>query len=147
MQKLSCNNFKKNNYIYKGEFMDITRPTYMEINLDNLDYNIEQIRKKVGSNVEIMPVIKANGYGTYINKRKDVLDKFNIVAVATVDEAIDIRKTGFTASELALELMKKGIIVRDCTSFKGLDEYWIRISICTLDEDKKFIEIIKEVLN
>ena len=60
---------------------------------------------------------------------------------------IDIRKTGFTASELALELMKKGIIVRDCTSFKGLDEYWIRISICTLDEDKKFIEIIKEVLN
>ena len=45
------------------------------------------------------------------------------------------------------KVMKKGIIVRDCTSFKGLDEYWIRISICTLDEDRKFIEIIKEVLN
>lgn len=60
---------------------------------------------------------------------------------------IRIKDTGFTASELALELMKKGIIVRDCTSFKGLDEYWIRISICTLEEDKKFIEIIKEVLN
>ena len=60
---------------------------------------------------------------------------------------IDIRKTGFTASELAHELMKKGIIVRDCTSFKGLDEYWIRISICTLEEDKKFIEILKEVLS
>jgi histidinol-phosphate aminotransferase len=28
-----------------------------------------------------------------------------------------------------------------------LDEYWIRISICTLEEDKKFIEIIKEVLD
>ena len=60
---------------------------------------------------------------------------------------IDIHDTGFTASELALELMKRGIIVRDCTSFKGLDEYWIRISICTLEEDRKFIEIIKEVLN
>ena len=60
---------------------------------------------------------------------------------------IDVRKTGFTASELALELMKRGIIVRDCTSFKGLDEYWIRISICTLEEDKKFIEILKEVLS
>ena len=60
---------------------------------------------------------------------------------------IDIRKTGFTASELTLELMKRGIIVRDCTSFKGLDEYWIRISICTLDEDEKFIKILKEVLN
>ncbi len=59
---------------------------------------------------------------------------------------INVQKTGFTATELALELMKKGIIVRDCTSFKGLDEYWIRISICTLEEDKKFIEILKEVL-
>ena len=60
---------------------------------------------------------------------------------------IRIKDTGFTASELALELMKRGIIVRDCTSFKGLDEYWIRISICTLEDDKKFIEIIKEVLS
>lgn len=60
---------------------------------------------------------------------------------------IRIKDTGFTAKELALELMKRGIIVRDCTSFKGLDEYWIRISICTLEEDKKFIEIIKEVLS
>ena len=60
---------------------------------------------------------------------------------------IRVKDTGFTASELALELMKRGIIVRDCTSFKGLDEYWIRISICTLEEDEKFIEIIKEVLS
>ena len=43
--------------------------------------------------------------------------------------------------------MKKGVIVRDCTSFKGLDEYWIRISICTLKEDERFIEILKEVIN
>ena len=60
---------------------------------------------------------------------------------------INVKETGFTASQLALELMKKGIIVRDCTSFKGLDEYWIRISICTLDEDERFINILKEVLN
>ncbi|WP_407393847.1 histidinol-phosphate transaminase [Methanobrevibacter sp.] len=60
---------------------------------------------------------------------------------------IRIKDTGFTASELTFELMKRGIIVRDCTSFKGLDDYWIRISICTLEEDKKFIEILKEVLN
>ena len=60
---------------------------------------------------------------------------------------IGVKDTGFTASQLALELMKKGVIVRDCTSFKGLDEYWIRISICTLEEDKKFIKILKEVLS
>ena len=60
---------------------------------------------------------------------------------------IRVKDTGFTATELTHELMKKGIIVRDCTSFKGLDEYWIRISICTLEEDERFIEILKEVLN
>ncbi|MBE6500523.1 MAG: histidinol-phosphate transaminase [Methanobrevibacter thaueri] len=60
---------------------------------------------------------------------------------------INVKQTGFTASQLALELMKRGVIVRDCTSFKGLDEYWIRISICTLDEDANFIKILKEVLN
>lgn len=60
---------------------------------------------------------------------------------------IGIKDTGFTASELTKKFMEKGIIVRDCTSFKGLDEYWIRISICTLEEDKKFIDIVKEVLS
>ncbi len=60
---------------------------------------------------------------------------------------IGIKDTGFKASQLTRELMKKGIIVRDCTSFKGLDEYWIRISICTMDENKKFIEIMNEVLS
>ncbi|MCQ2976416.1 MAG: histidinol-phosphate transaminase [archaeon] len=60
---------------------------------------------------------------------------------------IDIHNTGFTAKELTEEFMKKGVIVRDCTSFKGLDEYYIRISICTLEEDKRFIEIMKEILN
>lgn len=60
---------------------------------------------------------------------------------------IDIHNTGFTAKELTEEFMKKGVIVRDCTSFKGLDEYWIRISICSLEEDKRFIKIMKEILD
>lgn len=74
---------------------DITRPTVLEIDLNNFKYNISQIKKKLDNNVEIMPVIKANGYGTYINKRLDILNMFNIVAVATVDEAVFIRKLGY----------------------------------------------------
>lgn len=42
-----------------------------------------------------MPVIKANAYGTYINKRIDILDKFNIVAVDLIYEAIELRKHGY----------------------------------------------------
>lgn len=60
---------------------------------------------------------------------------------------IDIHNTGYTAAELTREFMKRGMIVRDCTSFKGIDEYYFRISICTLEEDKKFIEAMKDILN
>ena len=83
----------------------------------------------------------------YLYDELSKIDSLNVFPSKSNFMLIDIRRTGFTASELALELMKRGIIVRDCTSFKGLDEYWIRISICTLEEDKKFIDIIKEVLN
>ena len=83
----------------------------------------------------------------YLYEEISKIDGLNVYPSKSNFMLIGIKDTGFTASELALELMKKGIIVRDCTSFKGLDEYWIRISICTLEEDKKFIEILKEVLN
>ena len=83
----------------------------------------------------------------YLYDEVSKIDGLNVFPSKSNFMLINVKQTGFTASELALELMKKGIIVRDCTSFKGLDEYWIRISICTLEEDKKFIEILKEVLN
>jgi histidinol-phosphate aminotransferase len=60
---------------------------------------------------------------------------------------IDIRNTGMNAAQLAQELLKKGIIVRDCSSFKGLDEYWIRVSVGTLEEDEKFIAVLKSIIN
>ena len=59
---------------------------------------------------------------------------------------VDIRKTGLTANKLTENLMRKGIIVRDCTSFKGLDEYWIRVSVGTIEEDEKFIKILEGIL-
>ena len=76
--------------------MKITRPAYMEINISNLEYNISQIKNKIGKEVKIMPVIKASGYGTHINERLEILEKFDIVAVANVDEAVFIRKLGYS---------------------------------------------------
>jgi alanine racemase len=42
-----------------------------------------------------MPIIKANAYGTYINKRLDVINEFDIVGVAIIDEAIELRELGY----------------------------------------------------
>lgn len=59
---------------------------------------------------------------------------------------IDIRNTNLNSSEMTEELLKKGIIVRDCISFKGLDEYWIRVSVGTIEQDKKFIKVFKGII-
>ena len=83
----------------------------------------------------------------YLYDEVSKIDKLHVFPSKSNFMLIDVRDTGFTASQLTRELMKRGIIVRDCTSFKGLDDYWIRISICTLEEDEKFIEILNEVLN
>lgn len=75
--------------------MEITRPVVMEINLNHFEHNMNKIREKIGNDVAIMPVIKANGYGTYINKRLDVLNDYDIVAVANVDEGVFVRELGY----------------------------------------------------
>ena len=76
--------------------MEITRPTVMEIDLDAFKYNINKIKEYEGNNIKIMPVIKANAYGTHINTNIDVINEFDIVAVAIVDEGIVLRQLGYT---------------------------------------------------
>ncbi len=59
---------------------------------------------------------------------------------------LDIRKTRLDSKTLTRKLMEKGIIVRDCSSFRGLDDYWIRANVGTIEDDKKFIEVLKEII-
>ena len=70
------------------------RTTIMEIDVKKFRKNINSIQKYVG-NKKLMPVIKANAYGTYINKNLELLNEFDIVAVAIVDEAIELRNLGY----------------------------------------------------
>ena len=73
----------------------MSRPTVMEISLENAKYNIEKIKEKLPSNTEIMPIIKAEGYGTYLNRNIDFLNMFSIVGVAIVEEGVFLRKMGY----------------------------------------------------
>ena len=83
----------------------------------------------------------------YLIDELSKIDSLNVFPSKSNFILIGIKDTGYTAAEIAREFMKRGIIVRDCTSFKGLDEYWIRISICTMEENKRFIEIVHEVVD
>ena len=77
------------------------RPTVMEVNLSDFKYNINSIKKYINSDVLLMPVIKANGYGTYLNL-SNILDDFKIVCVALVDEGILLREKGYTGDILVI---------------------------------------------
>lgn len=59
---------------------------------------------------------------------------------------IDIRKSGLTAAELKNKLLSHGILIRDCTSFRGLDEYYIRVAVKTRTENERLIEAFKQIV-
>jgi L-threonine-O-3-phosphate decarboxylase len=59
---------------------------------------------------------------------------------------IDIRKSGLTATELKNKLLRQGILIRDCTSFRGLDPYYIRVAVKTREENERLIEALKRTV-
>ena len=74
--------------------MELSDVRVLEIDTNEFKNNILKI-KKIAKDSIIMPVIKANAYGTYINKNIDLIKDFNIVAVANADEGEFLRKIGF----------------------------------------------------
>jgi threonine-phosphate decarboxylase len=60
---------------------------------------------------------------------------------------IDIRRTGLTAAELKNRILKQGILIRDCTSFKGLDEFYVRVAVKTHEENLRLIDAFKQAMN
>ena len=59
---------------------------------------------------------------------------------------IDIRRTGLTATDLAGKLIAQGILIRDCTSFRGLDQYYIRVAVKTHSENRHLIEALRRIV-
>jgi threonine-phosphate decarboxylase len=59
---------------------------------------------------------------------------------------IDIRASGLTATELKSKLLRQGILIRDCTSFRGLDPYYIRVAVKTRMENERLIEALKQTV-
>lgn len=113
------------------------RPTVMEVSIDKFNANIEKIKKYVGNKI-LMPIIKANAYGTYINKNIDIINKFDIVAVAIVDEAIELRKLGY----------KKEIFILNQPYYEDIEniiKYDITIGISDISFLEKILKIKKNI--
>jgi|TARA_B100000315_G_scaffold259303_1_gene314828 histidinol-phosphate aminotransferase len=59
---------------------------------------------------------------------------------------INVKGTNMASSDIAENLLKRGIIIRDCNSF-GLGDEYLRISVGKAEENHSLIKTLKKVLN
>jgi threonine-phosphate decarboxylase len=59
---------------------------------------------------------------------------------------INIRETGLTAGQLTQKMLAQGIMIRDCTSFKGLDEYYVRIAVKQHSENVMLLSALSKII-
>lgn len=78
-------------------------PTWLEIDLDRLDTNIENVQRWVGDDVGILLTVKADAYGHgAVQVAHAVQARVNVFGVATVDEAVELRDSGIKNQILIL---------------------------------------------
>jgi len=84
-----------------------------------------------------------------IHKEKNILrksiSKINGFTCYETDANFILIKTKVKSNILQKKLLKKKILIRDCNSFRGLNNYHIRIAVKTPKENKKFIKALEAV--
>ncbi len=80
-----------------------------DIRLDALEHNMKEIRSKIDPQTGLMCVIKTNayGHGAVVLARELLKMGANAFAVATVEEGIELRKSGITEPILILGFTSK----------------------------------------
>lgn len=83
--------------------MNLLHPVWVEVNLDNLKYNIDKIKSKIGAS-EIIGIVKANAYGHGAVEISKALIEYGVqkLGVANILEAIELRENGVTAPIMIL---------------------------------------------
>ncbi len=80
------------------------RPSWVEIDLDALASNVRGLKHIVGDSVTLMAVVKANayGHGAISVARTALLNGAEFLAVASMQEAIELRAAGIDAPILVM---------------------------------------------
>ena len=80
------------------------RPTWAEIDINSLKSNFLQVKRIVGKDVGVISVVKADAYGHgSVNVSKALIESgTNLLGVATVEEALELRDSGIDAPILLL---------------------------------------------
>ncbi|WP_060681895.1 alanine racemase [Virgibacillus halodenitrificans] len=82
----------------------IYRNTWVEVDLEAIEYNLQQIKKRISNKTKIIAVVKADGYGhgsVQVAKRA-IKAGASALAVALFEEALTLRKAEITVPILVL---------------------------------------------
>lgn len=83
--------------------MEEYKRTYVEVSLDSINNNINEVKKCIDSDVKILAVIKADAYGHGAKVIGNFLkDKVDYFGVATIEEAVELRKSNISIPILIL---------------------------------------------
>ena len=58
------------------------RTTQLIVNLKSIRNNINELKKYLGTDISIMPIVKSFGYGSHLNNCPEILNEFDYVGVA-----------------------------------------------------------------
>lgn len=81
------------------------RPTHAEIDLSAIEFNLWQVREIVGPDVRICPAVKADAYGHgAVEVSRVILEAgADMLSVAFVEEAVELREAGIEAPIMLLQ--------------------------------------------
>ncbi|MFX1364325.1 MAG: pyridoxal phosphate-dependent aminotransferase [Promethearchaeota archaeon] len=90
---------------------------------------------------------------SFVNKERNFLiselsriPKLKLFTTRTNFILINIENTGIRSHELKKILLEKNILIRDCSNFKYLDNYYIRISVKDRESNIKLIQTLKSII-
>ena len=86
------------------ELRPTLRPTYAEVDLDRFEHNVDVIARSLPERARLVAVLKADGYGhgaIELAKRLTA-ERVAMIALALLEEALDLRRAGITLPMLVL---------------------------------------------
>jgi len=104
------------------------RPTWAEVNLNNLAYNFKQIKKLLAPGIKIMVTVKADAYGHGLIPvaKKLVSCGADYLGVASIDEGIKLRE-----KHIKLPILVLGMVLPKDIS--PIFRYNLTPTVCTQD--------------
>ncbi len=118
----------------------ITAPTWAEINLDNIKFNLNDIRKLLKKDTKVCGIVKANAYGHGSVMVAKLLEKENVdyLGVARLEEAIELRQ-----NDIKLPILCLGYIPEESLDIAIKNN--ITLTVFSLEMAKKINDLASRI--